>query len=1139
MLYVYNSNQMELQRQLLIEIIKSSPLDGVFSSEVILVQNPGMSQWLKLSLANDFGIAANISFPMPSSFIWNMFKKVISDIPEESSFTKDAMKWRLMTLLPKHLDDPDFSHLKEYVKEDSNNTKLYQLTDKIADLYDQYLVYRPSWIKSWESGEFDKDELKGFEWQPKLWKLLFEDTINNGGTRHHRANLFDSFVNNLNNGLFDQQKLPERIFLFGVSSLAPQYLESLKALGEHIDIHIMLTNPCKYFWGDILDRTYLSKLKSQRRRKLAIVNGAQREVGEGSPLKDNNIDMSEFDTLDQSVGNTLLSSMGKMGRDYLSLISQIEPEEIELFIDIPRDNLLHNIQADILNLEDKFFEQNLDSNDYKTVISPDDKSIILSGSYSKTREVEALHDYILSLFEKDQSLRPLDIVVMVANIDDYSSAINAVFGNAPRDRYIPFSVSDRTAQSENPILKSYLALLGLHKERCTASEILEILEVPAVMRKFGIDNDGLDTLRGWVDDTGIRWGLNEDTASSLNLPKQESNTWLFGVKRMLLGYAIKPDDGFFNGIIGFEDVEPSTAELAGSLSMFIDEIILIREILSISHVCNDWLKILNSITDTFFDIDKFDEPAINVVQANIHKIYDQLTEVRYEEKISPEIIFSHFYGGFNKDRISQNFMLGKVTFATLMPMRSIPFDSVCLLGMNDGVYPRATPPENFDLMAKKPMLGDRSRRNDDRFLFLEAFLSAKNNFYMSYIYKSVKDNTEKQPSVLISEVVDYCKKGYLVEGLYDSASEAEEALVKSITRSHPLMPFNKSAFEGEIHSYAAQWIPAANKLGSKVTSFTKETIQDDEEFNNLKEIDISELIYFWKLPVKAFFTKRLKVSFFVDDNTSKDDEDFNLNSLDAYKAKQSWLDEIIELKSDPTAKDQVLPKLKERLRAEGRLPLKNFGDISLESLEGEIDKISKSICSLISDEPDTCEISTKFNVNEKDITLTGWVDNIHNGALLNYRVGKMRTQDIMEAWILYLATTISSSDPVESRIISELGTYKFDTISQKEAKLNLQLLIEGYIYGLKSPLPFLPKTCGIAITAKTSISDTDESINKAKHKMKSIFAGGFNMIGEVKNSYVARVWSSLDENTLNDMYEAGIKYLLPAKSRLQEDKSSE
>lgn len=256
MFTVYHSNQLDLLKTLTSALIARDPLADPFQQEVVLVQSPGMAQWLQMQLAEQFGIAANVAFPLPATFIWDMFTRVLPDIPKESAFSKDAMTRKLMWLLPEMLTQPAFAPLQHYLTDDGDKRKIHQLAGRVADLFDQYLVYRPQWLESWQRGERIDGLAEAQQWQAPLWARLVEYTQELGQPEWHRANLYSRFIHALEQAKTCPPGLPPRVFICGISALPPVYLEALQALGRHIDIHLMFTNPCRYYWGDIQDYAF-------------------------------------------------------------------------------------------------------------------------------------------------------------------------------------------------------------------------------------------------------------------------------------------------------------------------------------------------------------------------------------------------------------------------------------------------------------------------------------------------------------------------------------------------------------------------------------------------------------------------------------------------------------------------------------------------------------------------------------------------------------------------------------------------------------------------------------------------------------------------------------------------------------------
>ncbi len=356
------------------------------------------------------------------------------------------------------------------------------------------------------------------EWQAPLWKALVEYTAELGQPLWHRANLYQRFISALEAAEQPPAGLPSRVFICGISALPPVYLQALQALGKHVDVYVLFTNPCRYYWGDIKDPAFLAKLLSRQRRH-------HRETTRELPLfRDTQQAPGLFnDAGEQDVGNPLLASWGKLGRDYIYLLAGLERyEELDAFVDIAPDNLLHNLQADILELRNaavvgRSAEEFANSRS-KRLLAADDRSLTIHVCHSPQREVEVLHDRLLAMLEENPELTPRDIIVMVADIDSYSPYIQAVFGSASGERWLPWAISDRRARESHPALQAFITLLSLPDSRFASEDVLALLDVPVLVARFNINEEGLRYLRQWVNESGVRWGMDDDNVRELDLP---------------------------------------------------------------------------------------------------------------------------------------------------------------------------------------------------------------------------------------------------------------------------------------------------------------------------------------------------------------------------------------------------------------------------------------------------------------------------------------------------------------------------------------------------------------------------------------------------------------------------------------------
>ena len=280
-------------------------------------------------------------------------------------------------------------------------------------------------------------------------------------------------------------------------------------------------------------------------------------------------------------------------------------------------------------------------------------------------------------------------------------------------------------------------------------------------------------------------------------------------------------------------------------------------------------------------------------------------------------------------------------------MRSVPFKVVCLLGLNDGDYPRQVVPVGFDLMRiGKARRGDRSRRLDDRYLFLEAILSARKRLYLSFQGYSAKDNSERSPSILLSELLEYTEQTFCLAG--DDVlpvKDCAENLLQHLYHEHALQPFNPVYFTpdrttGIANSFQTHWLALAQQLSvgtfhaDKEVDFCSAPLKVLPEHSQTSAVELDELLAFFSNPAKAFFTQRWQTRLTRIYEAQSDDEPFELDALARYILNERF---VVTQQEDWTT----------RLRAEGKLPTGNIADISLQPVYKQSQALLDAIVEVI------------------------------------------------------------------------------------------------------------------------------------------------------------------------------------------------
>jgi exodeoxyribonuclease V gamma subunit len=642
MLNVYQSNRLEQLMERLAEVV-SQPKRSVFEPDTIVVQSQGMARWLSLRLAERLGICTNVRFPFPAAFIWDVFRATLPVVSIESPYDPNVLVWRIMGLLSKMIEAPEFATVQAYLQH-GDELKFFELSRRIAETFDQYLVYRPDWIREWESG-------RGDHWQARLWRHLAESVQGS-----HWVAIHDEFFAALDTKRVKADNLPSSVYLFGISALAPSFLKVFVRLAELIEVHMFLPNPCRQYWDDIIQREQVAKRAGDQ----------------------------ALQELNLKSGNSLLASFGQQGRDFLDMLQGYPTLDHAFFEDVIEDSVLHCLQADILDLRERGTGAHP-----QTTSDPEDRSIQVHNCHSPMREIEVLYEQLLSLFERYPELAPSQVIVMAPDIEAYAPYIEAVFGAADAERSIPFSIADRGSRAESHSVETFFKLLDIVNGRFDVNQVLGLLETSAVQSTFKFSAADLRRLITWIRDAGIRWGIDAQDRAVRGLPNIKENTWRAGLERLLLGYALCGEDQkLFKGIAPYDEVEGVDAQALGRLQTFIEALIVVRHELGHSRAAGQWRRILLSMLERFFGAAETDDQGMRAVRIALEELAVTAERAGYRESISLEVVQAFLAKSLSFTNLGRTLLSGSVTFCQLVLMRSLPSDVICLIGMNDGSFPR-------------------------------------------------------------------------------------------------------------------------------------------------------------------------------------------------------------------------------------------------------------------------------------------------------------------------------------------------------------------------------------------------------------------------------------------------------------------
>lgn len=1118
---VVHGNRPESLRDLMLSWMRGHPL-APLENELVLVQSNGIAQWLKLSLAADpaqggVGIAAALSTQLPARALWDVYRTVLGreQVPAESPFDKPLLVWRLMRLLPALLEQPAFAPLRRFLQDDDDLRKRHQLALRLADLLDQYQVYRADWLARWAAGDEvllrpggrEAPVPEAVRWQPQLWRELLAD-VGPTGAAGSRAEVHRRFIEAVGGWQGAAPAgLARRITVFGISTLPRQALEVLHAASRWSQVLLCVHNPSEHDWSHIVAEQDLQRARRQARRP-----GLRGEPSE--------------DTL-HLLTHPLLAAWGRQGRDFIRLLDDYDQpadyrgrfaaigQRVDLFEAGPQDTLLRQLQDDIRELRPLAETRGL----WPQVDPAGDRSIAFHVAHGRQREVEVLHDRLLAAFSADPTLRPRDVIVMVPDVGDYAAHVLAVFGlvEPGDDRHIPFGLSDQGQRMRDPLLAALDHLLSLPQSRIAAGEVLDLLQVPALRERFGIGEEQLPLVRRWLEAAGVRWGLHADHRESLGLPAGlEQNSWSFGLRRMVLGYAVGTGEAW-NGIEPMPEVGGLEAALLGPLVRLAQALEALWRALREQVAPMEWALRLRGLLDDFFTAADGSTEGLTLLRARaaIDDWEQACAAAGMTEPLPLSVVREHWMTALEPPALQQPFFAGGVTFASLMPMRAIPFRWVALLGMNDGDYPRSRTPMDFDLMAGDHRPGDRSRREDDRYLFLEALLSAREHLHVSWVGRSAQDNQERPPSVLVAQLRDHIAAGWSLANP-DDPQKAGAELLRALTVEHRLQPFHPAYFDGRtpgLFSYAREWRASLEPVALPTPS---EALPPHVPAQALTLKRLGDLL---KHPARAFLDQRLGVSFRADDPVAQDEEPFALDGLEQWTLQG----ELIRMQRTAVdagqPRDQALRAQLERIERRGQLPHGAFAQQVQETLAEPMERLFERYVRTLAQWPmrldDEPVLHESGGAQGQALRVEDWLDGLRCDAqgrrarlvlefssLVDKR--SWRHDRLLPHWVAHLAGHLGGS-ALTTVVLSKTGAATFQPLSAEEAGAHWDALLQAWQEGMRRPLPFEVQAAVAWLKASQGGDDAareaarecyerqvdwDEALVRAHADFESLWAGG-------------------------------------------------
>ncbi|MDD3116280.1 MAG: exodeoxyribonuclease V subunit gamma [Victivallaceae bacterium] len=1073
---IFTNNRLENLAERLINRLEQCRQESVFTPDLVVVQSSGMQHWLRLKIAETCGICANVEF----RFLRAMTDKIMFDahvIEQQRVFSESNLQWLILQVFQNEnqLNRPEFSYIRNYFEDGDIELKKFQLANRLAGVFDQYIIYRPEWLLEWENNSMpallrnDRHAL----WQKELWR----EVVRIAGGSWHYASFKDKFLKKLSCGSADY--LPSHISIFGISSMPPFFLDIISAAAEHCEVDLYYLNPCMDDWSYAYSKKEIARMTNAR-----IPDNLQYLYS----------------------GNDLLSSLGAVGRDYfkilldqvgLSFDDWLEPDNQYSVSDAEQPTMLLQIQNDILSLRNH-------NSDIKLTPDKNDDSIIINSCYSKQREIEVLFDQVMFLI-KERGISPDGIAVMAPEIASYAPFIEAVFNHSTTaEPIVPYTIADRTLADGNHVIATFLKIMALHNKRFTTIEVMDIFRTPEVYRRYRLEEKDLPVIRQYIADANIRWSWSGTEKCRFDLPPIHDHSWQFGFDRLLMGLAVDSHgDELIYGIAPCSDFDVAAANAVGGFIRFVSELHAHINLMRSPQTLPEWHQILNSAIDHFFCEEKDSTEDIQQLRSQLAAM--NLENAPFTGSVSATTINELLENSLAPAIQPGRFFRGGITFCALAPMRSIPFDTIILLGMDNDCFPRNPRRAGFDLREQYPRPGDISKRIEDRYIFLETIMSSRKHLIISYVGRDIKSNNLIPPSVIVSELLDYLNQTY------------SPAPSSTIVREHPLQPFSAEYFrhQSKLMTYSQNaWHAACSlnnrQIAEEVTVSQKWFLPD----NSLAEIiELNDLEKFFKNPSKKFIMTRMNAALIADEEEElKESEDLDIAPLSKWQ-----LADVIRKFLGIQSKEMIY----QRLRASGILPYSHIGTKIFEDVYKSCSELKDAVNQLTENQAPLPP--QEINIKTENGVLHGHLNSVYPDIQVFDYWSESWQYYLIQSWICHLALHASGMPPRPTCLIcKKQKKFRLDPVEMENANSLLNNLLEAYQFGMNQPLCFFPKTSMEFIIKRADGKDQEEALRSAA---KNWFVQPPYSNGESADPYIRQCFGIELPDT--DALEEGASYITP------------
>ena len=1051
---LHRAERADVLASALADILLARPADP-FAPEVVAVHSRGVERWLSHHLATRLGtsagradgVCANLTFPFPGRLVGDALARATGIERASDPWRPERLAWPLLEVVDANLGEPWLEVLAAHVggadSASADRDRRFGAVRHVADLFDGYAVHRPAMVLAWAAGGLEDGEGRPLPndvaWQAHLWRHL-RDRV---GTPSPAERLVEGCAALARNP--ELVGLPDRLALFGFTRLPASYLDVLGALATHRDVHLLALHPSPVSWS-----------------RLAAMPASDPEAATAA------------------VRHPLLRSWGRDSRE-IQLVLQarrglgrIEDRHHPLAAAPPgvEPSLLQRLQGALRADEPPDPRR-------RPLLAAGDRSVQVHACHGRARQAEVVRDAITHLLAADPTLEPRDVVILCPDIDELAPLLHAAFGAGeaqasdqgsptgpvgPSSPLLPYRLADRSLRQTNPVLGALAELLSLVEARLTATQVLSFAALPPVRERFSLDDDDLARIGDWVRATGTRWGLDGAARARYDLASVTTGTWEAGLVRLLLGVAMSEDEHrLVGGALPLDDVDAGDIALAGRFAELVTRLGLVVGEMAEARPVSGWVAAIERAADLLFatrPVDAWQRGQLDRLLAEVQaEAGVAATDDGAPAPAGPPLRLAEVRD-LLADRLRGQptraaFRTGDLTMCTLVPMRSVPHRVVCLVGLDDGAFPRGGSPDGDDLLVRARHIGDHDRRAEDRQLLLDAVLAAGEALVVTYSGRDVRTNERMPPAVPVNELLD------VVDATV--CTETGAPARRQVVHDHPLLASDRRCFEPGRLGTAGPWGFDRRLLsGARAAAGPR---REPGPFLGAPlpptagdVVALDDVVQLLQHPVQGFLRQRLGLSLRSDDDQPVDALAVELDGLASWGVGDRLVRAVLA--------GGDLDAVCAAEAARGLLPPGALGQAALEVARARAEAVAAAALEAAQGQPASIEVDVALPDGRR---LVGTVPDVVGTVIRATTFSRLAPKHRLAAWVRFLAATAALpeqelSSTTVGRQRDRARTFTLQPLAGTgpgrlaSATQRLGVVVDLFDRGRREPLPIYGET---------------------------------------------------------------------------------